>query len=58
MDHVLLESRWFPRSCAPKGKDRSHGFPQSRAFPRSRARVVSIVSHVPCSHGHVLEWRT
>ena len=58
MDHVLLESCGFPRSCAPKDEDRSCGFPQSCAFPRSRARVVSIVSHVPYSHGHMLEWRT
>ena len=58
MGHVLLESRGFSRLRAPKGEDRSRGFPRSCAFPRSRARVVSIASHVPCSHGHVLEWRT
>ena len=58
MDDVLLESHGFPWLCAPKGEDRSRGFPRSHAFPRSRARVVSIVSHLPCSYGHMLEWRT
>ena len=58
MDHLLLESHGFPWLRAPKGEDRSHGFPWSHAFPRSRAscesramfsrsraRVANIVRH-------------
>jgi hypothetical protein len=42
MDHVLSESHGFPRSPAVKGKERSRGFPRSRAWVAS----VQVTCHV------------